>query len=152
MRAALRDRPDRHGQSRPRGIPTVVGARRTCVTDVDNGTTMIDCHVGAPLKASWETTMTGLRPLCSEPERGARSAHQTSPRFNVGAFSTSPSSLFGKKKLSAQPPLVSPITCRCDVNVTRLRVIAINRVPPRLFLPLQVAELRNAGKMMTQRK
>ena len=53
---------------------TVVGPRAACAEDVESGTTSSDCHPRAWLKASRETTMTGLRPRCSEPERGARSA------------------------------------------------------------------------------
>ncbi len=42
---------------------------------------MIDIQLGAEFKPSLETTITGRRPDCSEPDRGSRFAFQISPRF-----------------------------------------------------------------------
>ena len=58
----------------PGGRATAVGPRPAWIGEVETGTTMTERQPGVSLKASWETTMTGRRPLCSEPERGSRSA------------------------------------------------------------------------------
>lgn len=44
---------------------------------------MIERQLGDSLKIAWETTTTGRRPRCSEPERGHNSAQYTSPRWTV---------------------------------------------------------------------
>jgi hypothetical protein len=49
--------------------------------DVDTGTMITDRHAGVRLNPSWETTMTGRHPCCSDPDRGRKSAHTTSPRL-----------------------------------------------------------------------
>ena len=67
------------------GTATAVGPRLACASDRDNGTTITERHPGATLKASWETTITGLWPRCSEPDRGLRSAQKISPRVTAFA-------------------------------------------------------------------
>jgi hypothetical protein len=49
-------------------------ARPAWRPELEIGTTITDCQVGTTLKALWESTMTGRRPICSDPERGARLA------------------------------------------------------------------------------
>jgi len=58
----------------PVAMSTAVGPRRACVSDVETGTTMTDAHVRHLVEAIVETTITGRRPDCSAPERGASSA------------------------------------------------------------------------------
>ncbi len=58
----------------PPGISTTVGPRFPCDAEVEIGTTIIDLHAGVWLKPSWDITITGRRPVCSEPDRGTRSA------------------------------------------------------------------------------
>ncbi len=73
----------------PAGSGTVVGARLACASEVEIGTMMTERHEGVRLNPSFETTTTGRRPRCSEPERGLRSAQNTSPRF-TGSGSAAP--------------------------------------------------------------
>ncbi len=65
----------------PAGSGTAVGPRRACDADVDTGTAMMDRHPGVWLNASCEIMITGRVPCCSDPDRGARLAQYTSPRF-----------------------------------------------------------------------
>lgn len=65
----------------PAGSGTAVGPRRAWESVVEMGTTMTDRHPGVWLNASCDTTMTGLVPCCSDPDRGERLAQYTSPRF-----------------------------------------------------------------------
>jgi hypothetical protein len=58
----------------PAGMPTTVGPRLDCDAEVEMGMTTIDCHVVMRLKLSSEMTITGRRPVCSEPDLGTSSA------------------------------------------------------------------------------
>jgi hypothetical protein len=51
-----------------------VGPRFAWALEVDIGTTITERQLGVWLKPSCDTTITGLRPDCSEPERAANSA------------------------------------------------------------------------------
>ncbi len=80
---------DRFRPPAPKGNGTAVGPLSSCALDVETGTTTTEFQFGARLKPSWDTTMTGLRPLCSEPDRGVRSAQKTSPRLSAVASAAS---------------------------------------------------------------
>ena len=80
---------DRFTPPAPRGNGTAVGPLSSCALDVETGTTITVFQLGARLKPSWDTTMTGLRPRCSEPDRGLRSAQKTSPRLSADASAAS---------------------------------------------------------------
>lgn len=69
----------------PADSATAVGPRRACAPDLDSGTTMIERHPDDRLKPSFDTTMTGRQPRCSDPDRGLRSAHKTWPRLTAFA-------------------------------------------------------------------
>ena len=80
---------DRLRPPAPNGSGTEVGPRSSWALDVETGTTTTVRHPETRLKPSCETTMTGRRPCCSEPDRGLRSAQKTSPRLT--AFASAPS-------------------------------------------------------------
>lgn len=46
---------------------------------------MIERQLGYWFSASWDKMTTGRRPRCSEPDRGSRRTHHTSPLFTPRA-------------------------------------------------------------------
>ena len=80
---------DRLRPPAPNGSGTEVGPRSSWALDVETGTTITVRHPETRLKPSCETTMTGRRPCCSEPDRGLRSAQKISPRLSACASGVS---------------------------------------------------------------